>query len=205
MSPDELATTDAWLNGILRPVVQVLGWAIAIFAVCYFAYKGWVWLGLPNLLDYLPHRHYVQPEENDLPAEAVQDRAFANAADDGSTAFTRDGTERTPEAEAEPGVQIQRLSPADLQHIITALENRGYLCLTPEEQEAVRKIVYQTERQARFRIDRSKSGAIENGLSIRRGGSRAYQRASKLYDALVGQPPPAVEKRDIPQQEAVNA
>jgi len=50
----------------------------------------------------------------------------------------------------------------------------------------------------------SKSSTIAAGFGVSRGGSAAYQRASVIYDALFGPPPPAIVYRDrTPEQEAL--
>lgn len=201
MTPDERAAAELALNTLISNAVQI---AIAIFAVAYFLHKAWVKWRAP-VLSLLPDRapRYVEQPESELTPAPVRSAAFTNDKVSGSVAFISQGTERTEESGAEPGVQIARLSEEDIKHILTALENRGYLCLSLQEQGAARDLVYQIERQARFRLDRSKSSAIEEATGVKRGGSAAYKRFSVVYDALIGQPPPAVEKSM--QGEAVRA
>jgi hypothetical protein len=139
------------------------------------------------------------------PPIAPRSPAFTEERTHGSTAFTSPGTERTEDEPDEPGVQIASLDSPDLATIAAALERRGYLCLTPEEQVTARELVYRTEKRARFDPTRSKVQAVSEATGLKRGGSKEYQRVSAIYDAVIGKPPPAIQKEDLPQQEAVTA
>lgn len=56
----------------------------------------------------------------------------------------------------------------------------------------------------RIAVKPSKSSTIQAGFAVSRGGSAAYARASLIYDALFGPPPPAVHYRArTPEQEAL--
>jgi hypothetical protein len=131
--------------------------------------------------------------------------AFTESHTHGSSASEPPGTERTSDDEPEPRVQITNLDGPDLAKIATALERRGYLCLTLEEQATARDLIYRLEKRARFEPTRSKSAVILEATGAKRGGSKEYQRTSAIYDAIIGQPPPIIQKDDKPQQEAVNA
>lgn len=61
--------------------------------------------------------------------------------------------------------------------------------LSSEERAAVQKMIQHKLTAARP----SKSTTIQAGFGVSRGGSQLYQRASLIYDALFGQPDPAIE------------
>ena len=151
------------------------------------------------------HFGYVKPIE-DQTRDIPRSVAFTNVGDHGSTAFTSLGTVRTPDEDDEPCVQEPTYTERDISTLITAIERRGYLCLSKDDLEQACKLVYQVERRARFNpaSERSKSEAIERATGLKRGGSVGYQRASLLYDMLIGKPDPvAVANGNL--QEAVTA
>lgn len=138
--------------------------------------------------------HYVPTPAPEDDSDQARSQAFTNTGTTGSAAFRSPGTVRTDDDDPEPVVQLDRLDAPDLALIVAALERRGYLCLDRSDQELARDLVYRVERQARFQPagQRSKSAAILEATGMKRGGSSAYKRASAMYDAIVGQPPPAV-------------
>lgn len=185
-------------------------WAQAFMGLVLFLASGllWFWVVRPIVTDlqawWVEHR-YVEDAPLEHEADPVHSAAFTNTGTSGSTAAEPAETERTPEPPAEPGVQIATLEGVDLQHIVDALERRGYLCLSPAEMGIARDLVYHTERAARFdpASDRSKSAVIERATGLKRGGSKDYQRASRVYDSVIGKPPPAVA--NLMQQDAKSA
>lgn len=153
------------------------------------------------------HLGYVKPSDDQL-QELPRSVAFTNAGADGSSAFTSLGTARTPDEDDEPCVQEPAYTERDISTLISAVERRGYLCLSRDDVEQARKLVYQVERRARFNpaSERSKSEAIERATGLKRGGSVGYQRASQLYDTLIGKPDPvAVANTNLNQQETLAA
>ena len=205
MSEQELNT---WLSTyIITPV----SWLVIVFAVVYFSWKLIAWLWRLEWIKecvntfFAATSSYVTNERTEIPQARERGAAFTNIGTDGSSAFTRPGTTRTADNENEPAVQAE--PELDLSAIVASLERRGYLCLTPGEQEIARQVVYQVERHARLNpaSPRSKTTAIERATGQKRGGSAEYKRASTIYDAVVGKPDPAVVAPSIAQQDAVNA
>jgi hypothetical protein len=180
-------------------------WAQVFMGLVFFVIAGFLWFFVvrPILEDWnlIAPRDSVDQTPEPAP-RPVRSAAFTNTGTESSTASEPLRTERTPEAQPEPGVQIANLEGADLQTIVDALERRGYLCLSPTEQGVARDLVYHTERAARFDPagERSKTAVIERATGMRRGGGKDYQRASKVYDNIVGKPPPAVS--NLAHQEA---
>jgi hypothetical protein len=66
------------------------------------------------------------------------------------------------------------------------------LALNADELAAVKRMI---KHNAAARSP-SKSSTIAAGFSVSRGGSATYQRASVIYDALFGQPEPAIQFPD---------
>lgn len=78
--------------------------------------------------------------------------------------------------------------------------NRPELALNAEEITAVARMIEHNRTAAKP----SKSSTIAAGFGVSRGGSDTYKRASAIYDALFGQPAPAVTYRELsPEQEAM--
>lgn len=175
-------------------VILVVLLALALFVLRFqeIIYDVGVYLG------------YVKPDIEEA-SPAPRSEAFTNACDRGSSAFTSLGTVRTLDEDDEPSVQEPAYTDVDISTLIAAIERRGYLCLSRDDLEQSRKLVYQVERRARFNpaSERSKSEAIERATGLKRGGSVGYQRASLLYDSLIGKPDPvAVANGNLGHQEA---
>lgn len=178
---DHMTPTDlAWIAiGVVIVITARVAWAARA-----------IWMPVAR---GLWHR-YVADFRVNLPVDDGADPGFANAGTDGSTAFGSDGTARTADDAPNAPFAPDALSDDDLRAVMDLLEQRGYVCLSPAEQEVARRLVYQTERRARLEpvAQRSKSDAIERGAGLQRGGGAAYRRASAIYDAVVGKPDPAV-------------
>lgn len=68
------------------------------------------------------------------------------------------------------------------------------LALTEEELQAVQRMLYAWRRAQAFGDTLSKTDAIKAGWGLGRSGSNPrYLRASVIYDALLGEPEPAVK------------
>jgi hypothetical protein len=98
---------------------------------------------------------------------------------------------------AEPEPEPEPLGSPVLPHM-NAVEPRSsgssepfVLALNADEMAAVARIIEHNKTAARP----SKSSAIQAGFGVSRGGSQTYRRASAIYDALFGAPPPAVQYR----------
>jgi len=77
---------------------------------------------------------------------------------------------------------------------------RAELWLNQAEVDALHRMIRHNATAAKP----SKTSTIQAGFGLSRGGSAAYQRASLIYDALFGAPPPAVKYRErTPEQEAL--
>lgn len=111
-------------------------------------------------------------EDADGDDRAVQP-APAPMGADGATAVQRARTDSTEGVGAAPG---------------------GGLDLTAEELVAVQKMLYAHRRALAFGQALSKTDAIKAGFGVGRSGSNPkYQRASAIYDSLLGEPEPAVK------------
>jgi hypothetical protein len=132
-------------------------------------------------------------ERETTPDPAVHTR-FTNDHEHGSTAFTRLGTGRTVEELRTRTFSDNELdrSDDDWRLIIDSLERRGFLVLSPEEQQTARALVYRHGRQLQFERQAAKGKAIQEATGLSRGGSAEYQRVSQIYDRLIGKPEPAV-------------
>lgn len=99
----------------------------------------------------------------------------------------RDYVETAPEPE--PRCSLATPDMNAIEPPVRGSLNPDELALNADELAAVQKMIYHKLTVARP----SKSSTIQAGFGVSRGGSQLYQRASLIYDALFGQPDPAVE------------
>jgi len=92
-----------------------------------------------------------------------------------------------PEPEPARSPQVNRAEPER-----TPGSGSAELALNADELAAAQRMI---KHNATARSP-SKSSTIAAGFGVSRGGSATYQRASVIYDALFGQPEPAVQYSD---------
>ncbi len=92
-------------------------------------------------------------------------------------------------AEPEP-IRSPQLNPVEPAR--THGSGSAELALNADELAAVQRMI---KHNAAAKSP-SKSNTIAAGFGVSRGGSATYQRASVIYDALFGQPEPAVQYSD---------
>jgi hypothetical protein len=145
-----------------------IGWIVALWD----RFIAWWQLGIAQAqADVMSRR--IDEEENKEQPENNEKQGSERTDDDGAEVARTPRTTRTPTFGSEP-------------------QDTGFV-LSSEELIAVQKMIHYAITTSRRGQEPSKSGAIQAGFGLKRGGGPRYIRAALIYDSLLGEPEPAIK------------